>query len=94
MPNYRLAHMRRENADLLIVPMVPSFAAKSRAAQADWINEVQAQAAKAALQGIVIPVWETGPGRMGFVAPAPLHALLKGLTVKRVLASLNRELSW
>jgi hypothetical protein len=86
--------MRRANTDLLIVPMAPSFAEKSRAAQADWINEIQAQADKAGLEGAVVPVWESAPGRMAFVAPAPLHPLLKDLTVKRVLTMLNRDLSW
>jgi hypothetical protein len=94
MPHFRIAHVTHQGLDLLIVPMKPAFARLSAAAQAEALNEIQEQAAKAHLAGTVVPVWESRPGHLAFLAPAEWHPFFNGLTVGRVLDLLNRELSW
>jgi hypothetical protein len=94
MPHFRVAHVKHGGLDLIIVPMNPAFGRLSKAAQVEAMKEIQEQAAKAQLAGAVVPVWESRPGRLAFLAPANWHPFFKALTVGRLLELLNRELSW
>jgi hypothetical protein len=93
MPSFKVAHVRKDGLDLVIVPMSPSFGGKSRVEQKEIVDELQMQAAKAQLAGAVVPVWDSGAGRLAFLAPAAWHPFLKSLTLRSVLKLLNRELS-
>ena len=94
MPRFKVAHVNREGAGLIIVPVSQSFGRKSAEEQAVIIGELRARAAAAGLAGNVIPVWDAGAGRMKYLAPQGLHPLLKDLDLPRVLKLVNRELSW
>ena len=94
MQRYRVAHIRKDGLDLIIVPMSPSFGGKSLTDQKRIVDELQTQAAKAQLAGAVVPVWDGGGGRLAFLAPAVWHPFIKSLTLRSVLKLLNRELSW
>jgi hypothetical protein len=94
MKSYRVAHVRKDGLDLIIVPMSPSFGGKPRAEQSEIVDGLQMQAAKAQLAGAVVPVWDAGGGRLGFLAPAAWHPFFKSLTLRSVVKLVNRELSW
>ena len=94
MPRFKVAHVNREGAGLIIVPLHPSFGRKPAAEQGVIVGELRARAAAAGLAGNVIPVWDAGGGRMKFLAAPGLHPLLKDLDLPRVLTLVNRELSW
>jgi hypothetical protein len=94
MPSFKVAHVRKEGFDLIIVPMSPSFGGKSRAEQRGIVDGLQLQAARAQFAGAVVPVWDGGGGRLAFLAPAAWHPFLKSLTLRSVLKLVNRELSW
>ena len=94
MPRFRIAHVVREGAGLILVPVSPSFGGKPEPEQKAIASELRARAAAAGLAGNVVPVWDGGGGRMKYLAPQGLHPLLKDLDLPRVLALVNRELSW
>lgn len=94
MPRFKVAHVVRGGAGLIIVPVSPAFARKPEPEQKAIVGELRARAAAAGLAGNVVPVWDPGDGRMKYLAPQGLHPLLQDLDLPRVLTLVNRELSW
>lgn len=56
--------------------------------------EIQMRASAAGLAGTVVPVWNAGGGRMGFLAPLQWRGFFQGLSLAFVARNLNRVLSW
>ncbi len=94
MPHFKIAHLHEQGQDMIIVPLEASFGHRSSQEQHAAIAELQLHAAGANLRGTVVPVWEDSSGRMAFIAPQPWHPFFKSLSLSRVMASLNKELSW
>lgn len=94
MPRFKIAHVREQGQDMIIVPLDHSFAHKTNADQQAVIDELQAHAIGAGLKGAVVPVWDNGGGRMAFIAPPNWHPFFKSIDLTAVYASLNRELYW
>lgn len=93
MPRLKIAHLREQGQDMIIVPLESSFGHKSEQDQRDTINELQMRARSAQLRGTVVPVWESG-GTMKFIAPEPWHPFFRGLSMPAIWQNLNRELYW
>lgn len=93
MPRYKVAHLREQGVDLIIVPLDDVFESKSRSDQDATIGELQLRARHAGLAGTVVPVWNRG-GRMRFIAPQNWHPFFSGLSMNLVFGNLNRELYW
>lgn len=94
MPRFKVAHLREQGQDMVIVPLDRTFGHKTESDQQALASELQARARGAGLRGTVVPVWDQGGGRMGFIAPKPWHPFFRGLNLASVAASVNRELSW
>jgi hypothetical protein len=94
MPNLRIAHLRAQGQDMIIVPLDSAFEHKSQTDQSGAIDDLQLHARGAGLAGLVIPVWDAGGGRMAFIAPRPWHPFFASLSLPAVFAKLNKELSW
>lgn len=94
MPSVQIAHLREQGQDMVIVPLDRSFANKTTQQQQGAIAELQARSMAAGLKGRVVPVWDAGGGRMGFIAPQNWHPFFKSIDLHGVMASLNRELHW
>lgn len=94
MPNLRVAHVREQGIDLIIAPLDYTFGQKTPAAQHAVIEEIQLRSHAAGLAGTVVPVWDSGGGRMSFIAPQNWHPFFRGLNLRAVRGSVNRELSW
>ncbi|MCB8836714.1 hypothetical protein [Aurantimonas sp. VKM B-3413] len=94
MPDYRIAHIRERNVDLIIVPLDARFGTLPDDQQEKQIVAIQAQAARIGLAGTVIPVWDLGRGRMGFRAPRNFHQFFETISLKFVSQNINRKLSW
>ena len=88
----RVAHIREREIDLIIVPFDKGFGDKSRDEQKLAIEAVQTAATQSNLNGMIVPVWDMGDGRMGFIAPENCHPILSGMTLELVRVNLNREL--
>ena len=66
---------------------------KSNSEQNKICAELQACATSAGLAGIVVPVWDNGGGRMGFLAPTQWHAFFGSITLADIASTVNRKLT-
>lgn len=94
MPRFKVAHLHEQGQDLIIVPLDSNFGHKAEDDQQEAIGELQMHAAAAGLRGHVIPVWDSGGGRMAFIAPQNWHSYFKSINLQYVHQNLNREIYW
>ena len=94
MPTFKVAHIREQGVDVIIVPLESSFGSKTSNDQQQFVAAFQIQARLAGLAGNVVPVWDGDGGRMAFLAPHNQHAFFGSLTLQRVMASVTKEISW
>ena len=94
MPQLKVAHLREQGADMIIVPLERSFGSRSPFDQHETIDEIQSRAQSAGLRGTVVPVWDNGGGRMAFIAPNGWLPFFRSIGLSFVFRNLNRELSW
>jgi hypothetical protein len=94
MAHFKLAHIREQGVDLIIVPLDRSFGWKSTTEQNQIASQLQLRAASAGLAGTVVPVWDHGGGRMGFLAPNGYAPFFRSISLSFVARNINRELSW
>jgi hypothetical protein len=92
MSTFKIAHIREQGVDLIIVPMDRAFGRRPKADQQLMIAEMQEQTIAAKLAGTVVPVWDCGGGQMGFMAPPGWHPFFQSINLAWVYAKLNREL--
>lgn len=88
----KIAHIREQGVDLIIVPMDRAFGQRPKADQQMIIAELQDRSIAARLAGGVVPVWDCGHGQMGFMAPQGWHPFFQSINLSWVYANLNREL--
>jgi hypothetical protein len=94
MTRFKVAHVREQGNDLIIVPLDRNFGQKSPSEQQDVSTQLQWRARSAGLAGTVVPVWDNGGGRMGFLAPRGWHPFFASVNLGFVLANLNKEIYW
>lgn len=94
MPKFKVAHIRQQDIDLIIIPLDEAFKFKNEDDQQKVMIELQLRASKAGLAGTVVPVWDDGNGHMGFIAPSNWHPFFISIDMKFVAANINNELSW
>lgn len=94
MPRFQVAHIREQGVDLIIIPLNDSFRFKSQTEQNQIISELQLRATNAGLAGTVVPVWDSGGGRMAFIAPPNWHPFFRSINLQFIAANINRELYW
>ncbi|MBI5519227.1 MAG: hypothetical protein HY916_04120 [Desulfovibrio sp.] len=92
MEEFKVAYLREQGQDMVIVPVSNSFGRKSRSEQADIVDWLQGCASSAGLAGVVVPVWDAGGGRMGFLAPRPWQTFFKSLNLGIVARNINKTL--
>lgn len=94
MPSVKVAHVREQGIDLIIALLNHEFGHKTPQDQREIVGEIQVRARSAGLAGTVVPVWDSGSGRMSFIAPQNWHPFFRGLSLRSVWANVNREISW
>lgn len=94
MPHFKVAHVREQGVDVVIVPLESSFGHKTTTDQNAIRSELQLRSESAGLAGGVVPVWDAGSGRMGFLAPPNQHSFFSSINLPWVARNINRELSW
>ena len=94
MSHIKVAHIRQQGVDLIIVPFDRQFGSKSRLDQNSVISQLQLIARSAGLAGTVVPVWDHGSGRMAFIAPTNWQRFFQSISLSWMWANVNRELSW
>ena len=93
METYEVAHIREQGIDLIIIPVKPTFGAKAPTQQRQICSFLQRAASSAGLAGTVVPVWDSGSGRMGFWAPKKWHSFFKSIDLHFVAVNVNRKLT-
>jgi len=94
VPHFKVAHIREQGVDLIIIPVDDMFRLKSSTDQNGVRDEFQLRANAAELAGTVVLVWEAGGNLMGFLAPNSFHPYFRSLNLPFVWQNVNRELSW
>jgi hypothetical protein len=94
MPRLKVAHVNEQGANMVIVPLDSGFGRKVSNDQKAIAAELQMRSEAAGLAGQVVPVWDNGGGRMGFLAPRNWHAFFESVSLQWVFANVNRELYW
>jgi hypothetical protein len=94
MPTVKVAHVRQQGVDLIIAPLNRDFGYKTPHDQQAIVGEIQVWARSAGLAGTVVPVWDSGGGRMSFIAPQAWHPFFRGLNLRAVWANVNTEVFW
>jgi hypothetical protein len=93
MPKFKVAHVREQGIDLIIIPLEHHFGQKTKAEQDGIIAELQVHATGAGLAGTVVPVWPQGSA-MSFIAPHQWHPFFKGISLQWVGLNINKEIFW
>ncbi len=88
MAQFKIAHLREQGVDLIIVPVNNSFAHRPQSEQHEFIAELEDCAHSAGLAGTVVPVW-----RGGFIAPQSYHPFFRTFGYDRALRNINRTLT-
>jgi hypothetical protein len=79
--------------DLIIAPLNHDFGHKTSQDQREIVGEVRVRARTAGLAGTVVPVWDSGAGRMSFIAPQNWPPFFRSLNLRAVWTNVNREIS-
>jgi hypothetical protein len=88
---FKVAHRRENGADLAIVPLTGYFCQKPMREKQKVISYLQHKTTNAGLPHVVVPVWDAGVGKMGFIAPYQWHAFFSRINLRLVAAGLNKE---
>lgn len=94
MPRFKVAHVREQGQNMIIVPLDSVFGKRIGRDQQSIASELQVRSRSAGLAGRVVPVWDEGDGRMGFFAPQNWHAFFASINLRWVFANINREIYW
>jgi hypothetical protein len=92
MSTFKIAHLREQGQDMIIVPLASSFGCKGEAEQHEFISALQLCARSAGLAGIVVPVWREGNGHR-FIAPNNWRNFFRTFPYNAIISSLNKELT-
>jgi len=91
MATFKIAHIKEQGTNVIIVPLTPSFGKRDDAARQHIIDLLQDAAVQASLRGRVIPMWQERDAAH-YVAPPDWIPFFKTLKWKIVMRNLNREL--
>jgi hypothetical protein len=94
MATFDVAHITESGVNFIIVPMHSNFGVKTAHEQNAVVSKLQLHANAAGLTGTVVPVWDSGNGRLAFVAPPDRQLLLRHIDLGYVAQKINKELSW
>lgn len=92
MAVYKIAHIREQGVNLIIIPLESAFGMRSLADQRGVIAALQSCASSAGLAGTVVPVWQEGNSHR-FIAPQKWKAYFESLGWNDILRNINKELS-
>jgi len=92
MQKFKVAHIREQGQDIIMVLVNRNFSIKSEDEQNEICIWLQGCATLAGLAGTVVPVWDNG-GRLSFRAPQRWHPFFKSISLSFVAANINKTLS-
>jgi hypothetical protein len=93
MPIYKVAHIREQGQDLVIVPLESAFGHKPQDEQKRALVEFELHTRAAGLAGHVALVWDSG-GRLSSLGPKNWHQFLSSINLNYVMSRVNKQISW
>ena len=93
MPTFKVAHIKKQGQDLIIILLNSSFGNKLENEQHRIRDLLQVCATDAGLAGTAVPVWEDATGRMCSLAPRPWHPFFGSIDMAYVATNVNRTLT-
>lgn len=90
---YDVAHFQEQGEQIIAVFVHSSFGQKPSTEQNEICASLQACAKSAGLAGTVVPVWDSGGGRSGFLAPQQWHGFFGSVSLVDLAATANRTLT-
>ena len=93
MPRFKVAHIREQGVDLIIIPLAEDFDQQSLTDQKKAISQLQSHARSAGLAGTVVPVWLSGD-KMKFIAPPNWHSYFQSINMSFIWTNVNKEIFW
>lgn len=93
MQTFQVAHINEQGQNIIIIIVNSSFGHMPNAQQNSIKNTLQYCASSAGLAGTVVPVWDAGMGRMGFLAPTAWQNYFMNLNLQQIYMSVNRQLT-
>lgn len=90
---FDVAHIQEQGQHIIVIFVASSFGHKSTTEQNEVWENLQACAASAGLAGTVVLVWESGRGRMGFLAPSQWNRFFSSVSLSVLAANINRKLT-
>lgn len=92
MPSFKIAHVKEQGVNVIIVPLSPRFSDCTEDQRASVIAAFQTAAEAATLRGRIVPMWRSGGSQVRFIAPPDWASFFERLKWKVVMRNLNREL--
>lgn len=93
MNTFKVAHLREQGQDMIIVLVNPSVGRRPQREQHALTETLQQAASSAGLRGTVAIIWRDGRN-VGFIAPRPWHPFFHSNHIyELVLRNINRELT-
>jgi hypothetical protein len=93
MSTFKVAHIKEQGENLIIILLNPSFGNKLESEQQHIRDTLQMCATDAGLAGTAIPVWEDAARRMCYFAPKPWHPFFGSIDMAYIVANINRTLT-
>lgn len=93
MSSFDVAHVNEQGQNMLLFPLDSGFGRKTVHDQRSILDELEARAHRAGLAGRAAAVWESG-GRTYTLGPPNWAGFLRGLSMRAVLANVNKRISW
>jgi hypothetical protein len=90
---FKVAHLKEQGVDLVIVFVNPSVGNLSPLEQQQAADALQRCAASAGLAGNVAMVWQNSAGRMEFWAPNNQHAYFLEVPWDYLVGNINKTLT-
>jgi hypothetical protein len=91
MTTYRIAHIREQGHDMIIIPLEDRFEHATQADKNALLTHLQACATTAGLAGTVVLMWAYAH-QTKFIAPPQWHPFFRNLPLAAAYQSLNKEL--
>lgn len=93
MASYKVSQLKHNNFDYVLIVVAPAFAKKNPQQQQIDTVVLQRCASRAGMKGILVPVWDAGGGRMGFLAEPVHHKFLQSLNTAFLESHITATLS-
>ncbi|MEP3050775.1 MAG: hypothetical protein ABJP48_13515 [Erythrobacter sp.] len=93
MPKIKVAHIIEQGQNMILFPLDRTFHQKTSTEQHTALAELEDRAHEAGLAGRAAVFWEV-QGRTHYLGPRQWTNFLRSISIRQVLASVNKSITW